>query len=185
MSEMFEAMHDVHFMQNALEGADFVLELLREKIPTRVALVHFYDINSKEFVVVKARAPQGAVLSTRSKEGTGLVGAALKTGKPLVVADAANDTRWTRERYSQAGHASPGQIVVVPMKSGARYLGALEIADHDDGGPLGEAEVHALAYVADQFAEFVNERGVLLSTGDSTGSFQVIEPSAASPKSRR
>lgn len=176
-SELFESMHDLHFMKDALDGADFVIELLREKVPTVVTLVHFYDINAKEFVVVKARAPHGNVAHVRTREGTGLVGAALKTGKPIFIKDTGADHRWQREPYIAAGHPNPKQIVVVPMRFHGRFLGALELADHTDGQSFGDAEVHALAYVADQFAEFVNDRGVVIMRGgDSTGSFQVIEP---------
>src|SRR5439155_17477517 len=55
MTEIFESMHDLHFLRDSLEGADFVLDLLRDKVPTKVALVHLYDINTKQFVVVKGR----------------------------------------------------------------------------------------------------------------------------------
>jgi GAF domain-containing protein len=176
MSEIFESMHDIHFMKDALDGADFVLELLREKIPTALALVHFYDINAKEFVVVKGRAPNGTSVSGKTREGTGLVGAALVTGKPIMVKNAASDERWSRETYTQGGH-TPREIVVVPMRHHGRFLGALELSDHLDGGSFGDTEVHAMSYVAEQFAEFVQDRGVLISRGaDSTGSFQVIEP---------
>ncbi|MGZ3423209.1 MAG: GAF domain-containing protein [Polyangiales bacterium] len=184
VSELFESMHDVHFMRDSLDGADFVLELLREKIPTRVALVHFFDINTKEFVVVKARAPKPDVLSSRSKEGSGLIGAAVNTGKPILIKDATSDTRWQRERYQQAGHAEPRQIVVAPMRQGGRYLGAIELADHEDGESFGDNEIHALAYVAEQFSEFVGERGIQLVAAD-TGSFQVIDQNAVrAPRAR-
>jgi putative methionine-R-sulfoxide reductase with GAF domain len=182
-SEIFESMHDVHFMRDALDGADFVVELLREKIPTAVAMVHFYDINAKQFVVVKTRGPNTTV-NVKQREGTGLVGDALRTGKAIHVKDASSDQRWSRDAYSQAGHPSPKQIVIAPMRHGGRFLGALELADHTDGEAFGENEVYALSYVAEQFAEFVNERGISLTRGaDSTGSFQVIEPNR--PPQRR
>lgn len=176
-------MHDLHFMRDALDGADFVLELLREKVPTVVTLVHFYDINAKEFVVVKARAPNANVLNVRTPEGSGLVGAALRSGRAILVKDASTDSRWMRDRYAQAGHASPKQIVLIPMRFHGRYLGALELADHSDGEPFGDAELHALQYVGDQFAEFVNDRGVQIQRGaDSTGSFQVIDSVRPPPR---
>jgi GAF domain-containing protein len=176
MSELFESMHDLHFMRDALDGADFVLELLREKIPTLLALVHFYDINANEFVVVKGRTPTGTSITAKTREGTGLVGDALKSGKPVVVRDAKSDDRWSREVYGQGGH-QPREIVVVPMRQGGRFLGAIELADHTDGESFGDDEVHAVSYVAEQFAEFVQDRGILIQRGaDSTGSFQVIEP---------
>ena len=103
-------------------------------IATIVALIHFYDINAKQFVVVKARAPSGGVV-TRTKEGVGLVGAALKTGKPIHVKNAEGDERWSREAYTQAGHTAPKEIVIAPMRHGGRFLGAIELADHTDGAP--------------------------------------------------
>ncbi len=177
MSDVFESMHDVHFMRDSLDGADFVLELLREKIPTKLAIVHFFDINTQEFVAVKARAPHAdGMLGTRTKEGIALD--AVKTGKPVFLADARGDARWDRVRYKNAGHEAPRQVVVVPVRHGGRYLGALEVSDHVDGQAFSETELHALSYVGEQFAEFLNERGVQLQAAD-TGGFQVVEQRSA------
>ena len=57
ITDLFEAMHDLHFLRDSLEGADFVLALVMDKLPSAVALVHFYDINAREFVVVRAVGP--------------------------------------------------------------------------------------------------------------------------------
>jgi putative methionine-R-sulfoxide reductase with GAF domain len=174
MSEIFESMHDLHFLRDSLEGAEFVLELLHQKVPTKIALIHLYDINTKEFVVVKARAPGTAVVGTRSREGTGLVGASAKSGHGILVDDASKDERWSRERYQAAGHA-PKSLCVVPVRQGQRYLGAIELADHSDGKPFGEDVLHAVTYIAEQFAEFVADRGVTLKAGES-GAFNALDP---------
>jgi GAF domain-containing protein len=168
MTEIFESMHDLHFLRDSLEGADFVLDLLRDKIPTKVSLVHLYDINAKQFVVVKGRAPSVAILGARTPEGTALIGAAVKSGRGILIADAAHDDRWARERYELTG-VVPSSICIAPVRQGQRFLGALEIADHHDGQPLGEAELHALTYIAEQYGEFVADRGVKLVSTDSGG----------------
>ena len=173
MSEIFESMHDLHFLRDSLEGADFVLELLHQKLPTKVAIIHLYDINSKEFVVVKARAPGSGILGTRSREGTGLVGAASKSGHGILVEDAAKDERWSRERYQAAGY-TPRSLCVVPVRLGQRYLGAIELADHTDGKAFGEDVLHAVTYIAEQFAEFVADRGVTLRA-DQSGAFTALD----------
>ena len=174
----FEQMHDLQFLRDSLEGAEFVLELLRDKVPARVTIIHLYDINSKEFVVVKARAPNPAgVLGTRSKEGSSLVGVAAKQGRGMMVTDAKTDQRWSREYYSGAGH-EPQRIMVVPVRHGQRYLGALELADHVDDMAFTDTELHAVSYIAEQFGEFVAERGVTLKPGaDSTGGHPVLDVS--------
>ena len=76
----------------------------------------------------------------------------------VLIADASKDDRWSRERYELTG-VVPTSICIAPVRHGQRYLGALEIADHQDGQPLGESELNALAYVAEQYGEFVADRG--------------------------
>jgi hypothetical protein len=172
MTDLFEAAHDLNFLRNALDGVEFVLELLRTKIPTHVAFAHLYDINRNEWVLAKARAPNVAVVGARTKENEGLIGVAAKGNRPLLI-EAETDARWSRSLYVEAGW-KPTQILVAPIRHGSRYLGVLELADHLDGGALGEPELHALAYLAEQLAEFLADRAVILGA-DSTGSVPVLE----------
>ncbi len=179
IGEVFEAMHDVHFMQDSLDGADFVLELLKEKLPTRSALLYFFDMNTKELVVVKSRGPNHmAVLGQRTPEADPFLGAVLRSGKARHVRDAAQESGWSRPRYAAIGHAEPREILVVPIRQHRRYLGLIELADHLDQKPFTEAEEHAVVYVAEQFAEFAAERGLKLAAGD-TGNFHALEPITA------
>ncbi|GAC1366564.1 MAG: hypothetical protein NVSMB47_17860 [Polyangiales bacterium] len=91
----------------------------------------------------------------------------------MLIPDAASDDRWSRERYQLLGH-EPRSICLAPVKHGQRYLGVLEIADHLDGSPLGDNELHAVTYIAEQFGEFVADRGVKLKSGDS-GQFPHVD----------
>ena len=174
-AEFFELMHDLNFLRDSLEGAEFILDLLAQKVPTRVSMVHLYDINTKEFVVVRSRAPEPGAIGTRTKEGKGLVAAVVQSGRGLIVHDAQSDERWTRERYSAAGHV-PKSILVVPVRHGQRYLGAIELADHSDGAMFRDDELHGVTYVAEQFAEFVADRGVTITrNADSTGGVPALD----------
>ena len=68
IADLFEAMHDLHFLRDPLEGADFVLGLVMAKLPSTVGLVHFYDIDAREFVVVRTIGPgasKGVTLTPR------------------------------------------------------------------------------------------------------------------------
>ncbi|MEO7109761.1 MAG: hypothetical protein ABI183_04945, partial [Polyangiaceae bacterium] len=48
---LFEEMHDLNFMADALEGAAFCLWVALDKLPSRAGFVHFYDIDKREYVV--------------------------------------------------------------------------------------------------------------------------------------
>ena len=100
ITTLFEAMHDLHFLRDPLEGADFVLGLVMDKLPCTVALVHFYDINAREFVVVRAVGPGAA------QSGAGahpredpLVAEAMHKRRSVVIAEASGDERIQKGRW--------------------------------------------------------------------------------------
>ncbi len=47
-------MHELHFMRDIASGSEFVLSVLRQVLPSEAILVQVFDINSRNFVVVRA-----------------------------------------------------------------------------------------------------------------------------------
>ena len=150
-------MHDLHFLHDAVEGADFCLTLALEKIPSRVGLVHLYDIDRREFVVACARGPNNEVaILQRYPEGDAILAKAMRRQRAIVFANAAEVNQF--ERYAIFGGAK--SLIVAPVMLSGRFLGAIELMDPLDGSPFSEDEGHALTYIGEQFAEFVSTRGV-------------------------
>jgi len=161
ITDLFEAMHNLHFLRDSLEGADFVLALVMEKLPSTVGLVHFYDINAREFVVVRAVGPGGAkALQIRTNEKDSLIAEAMRSRRAVVIDDATEDARAQRGRWALIG--SCRSLVCAPVEQGGRFLGLLELSNPRDGGPFQETDGHALTYIGEQFAEFLATRGVVL-----------------------
>jgi GAF domain-containing protein len=161
ITDLFEAMHDLHFLHNPLEGADFVLTLVMAKLPSAVGLVHFYDIDAREFVVVRAVGPGAAkALQIRTNEKDALIAEAMHKKRAVVIDDAANDPRVQVGRWALIG--SCRSLVCAPVELGGRFLGLLELANPRDGGPFHETDGHALTYMGEQFAEFLGTRGIVL-----------------------
>jgi hypothetical protein len=157
IADLFEAMHDLHFLRDSIEGADFCLTLALEKIPSRVGIVHLYDIDRREFVVAAARGSNREMsLLRRYPESDPILTAAMRKQRAIVFSDtaAANNL----ERYRTFGGAR--SLMVAPVVLGGRFLGALELMDPLDGFAFSENEGYALTYIAEQFAEFVATRGV-------------------------
>ncbi len=160
LGDLFEAMHEVHFQANTLEAAHFVLWLAVEKMPCRGAVCHFFDINRREFVVVHAlgdRRP--ALLLKRSPEREPLISQVMRTRRARVVAG--GDPLLSGERWT-AGGPMVHSAVVAPVSLGGRFLGLLELIDPVDGGEFTESDGYALAYIGEQFAEFLGQRGVMI-----------------------
>jgi hypothetical protein len=160
IADLFEAMHDLHFLRDALEGGEFCLNLAMEKLPSQAGIVHLYDIDHREFLVTSTRGPgTGVLLSRRVPESDALLFSALRKRKPLLFADAAQSEAATVERYQAIGGAR--SVIVAPVEQGGRFLGAIEMLNPLDGQPFTEAEGNAIMYIAEQLAEFVSQRGVV------------------------
>ena len=162
IADLFECMHDLHFLPDALAGADFVLSLMLDKLPSAVALVHFYDIDAREFVVVRAVGPGAAkVMQIRTNEKEPLIAEAMHKRRAVVLDDAATDPRAQNGRWAVIGEP-PRSLVCAPVEEGGRFLGLLELSNPLDGQPFREGDGHAITYIGEQFAEFLAARGVIL-----------------------
>jgi hypothetical protein len=162
ISELFEALCDLEFLADPLEGADFVLGVALENLPSEIGMVSFFSLDSREFVVVRANqdAPAGLLLA-RAGERASLLSKAMRTNQAVVLGDGAaaevaDDPRW------KATGIEPTSLVCAPVKLGGRYLGLIELANPLDGAPYTHGDGHAISYIAQQFAEFLGQRDVVL-----------------------
>ncbi|MFO0587127.1 MAG: GAF domain-containing protein [Polyangiaceae bacterium] len=161
ISELFEACGDLHFLRDSLEGADFVLSLALEKLPSEIGLVSLFDINRREFVVIRQAGGPKSVVLARLPERAGLAQAAMRKTSAIVVPDASKEPRAVDDRFRALG-VQLRSLMVAPVEVSGRYLGLIELVNPVDGKPFTEGDGHALTYIGEQYAEFVAERGVVL-----------------------
>jgi GAF domain-containing protein len=160
IADLFEAMHDLHFVRDALEGGEFCLALAMEKLPSQAGIVHLYDMERREFLVSSTRgAATKGLLLRRHPENEPMLLASVRKRRALVVADAAQADGVGAERYTVLGGAR--SLLVAPVLLHGRLLGAIELVNPLDGQPFNESEGNALTYIAEQFAEFISSHGVV------------------------
>jgi hypothetical protein len=163
VADLFDVMHDLHFLRDALEGGDFCLAVAMEKLPAEAGWVHLYDIDRREFVITSVRGSRAeALVLRRHSEREKLLADAMRGRKPIVVedaTDAANLDAASAERFALVGGAR--SIIAAPVMQAGRFLGAIELVNPLDGLPFTATDGDAVAYIADQFAEFVASRGVV------------------------
>ena len=158
---LFEAMHDLHFLRDAIEGADFCLSLALETLPSHAGIVHLYDIDKREFVIACANGKgTEKLLLRRHPEGDALLSKAMRKRRAVVIADASIEAGANDERYAALGSAK--SFIIAPVMHGGRFIGAIEIINPSDGAPFTEDEGNALNYIAEQYAEFVAQRGIVV-----------------------
>jgi GAF domain-containing protein len=160
IADLFESMHELHFLRDALEGGEFCLGLAMDKIPSEAGIVHLYDIDRREFLVSSARGMgASSLLLRRHAEGDAVLSAAMGKGRALVFADATLGEAGALDRYAAFGGVR--SLIVAPVVLSGRFLGAIELLNPLDGQPYTEAEGNAVTYIAEQFAEFVESHGIV------------------------
>jgi GAF domain-containing protein len=160
IADLFEAMHDLHFVRDALEGGEFCLALAMEKLPCQAGIVHLYEIDRREFLITCTRG-QGTnqLLLRRHPENEPLLLAAMRKRRALVVADGSQVEGTNADRYTLIGGVR--SLLVAPVMLHGRFLGAIELLNPLDGQPFNESEGNALTYIAEQFGEFISSHGIV------------------------
>ncbi len=173
ITDLFEAMSELHYLDDALQGAGFVLRLALEKLPSEAGLVSLFDIDTREFVVVQQTGGKTSGLLLRLSERSELQRKAMRSTKAIVLS-AIEDSSLTDggkvdPRWEKIG-ILPRSLICAPVERGGRYLGLIELANPLDGKGFSEADGNALEYIGEQYAEFLSERGVLIDPDEVVAS---------------
>lgn len=161
IAQLFEEMHALHFLNDALEGGHFCLAIAMEKLPSNAAFLHLYDIDKREFVLVCTRGLNTeTLLLSRIGESDALLASAMRRRRAIVINDSTQERGTNVSRFTAIGGAK--RIIISPVMQSGRFLGAIELVNPMDGAPFNEAEGNAITYMTEQYAEFVAARGVVL-----------------------
>jgi hypothetical protein len=161
LTDMFEGIHELHHLPDVIAGAEFVLNLALAKLPSQVGLVSLFDIDRREFVVVRQTGGEASALLLRLSERHPIARQAMRTGRAVVLTDTSQARDKIDPRWDEMG-THPHSLLCAPVEVGGRYLGLIELANPQDGRAYQESDGHALSYLGRQFAEFVEQRGVII-----------------------
>ncbi|PKN46044.1 MAG: hypothetical protein CVU63_08080, partial [Deltaproteobacteria bacterium HGW-Deltaproteobacteria-20] len=162
IADIFESMHDLYFLRDAYEGADFVVALALDKMHCKLGIAQLYDINRREFVVAHAVGPNAeGTLGNRVSEHDPLIVEIMNRRLPFLIDG--TDARVSLGRWKSLG-GEPRSILACAVAQGGRFLGILELAHMDGEGAFRKTDVDAMAYIAQSFAEFVARTGLLFGS---------------------
>jgi hypothetical protein len=162
IGELFETMHDLHFMSGVADGAEFVLATVDSVVPCEGVLIHVFDINARQFVVVRAKGPgtMQAVLH-RTPDSEPFINSVMRRPGSVAIHDVQKDARVLGPRWDTLG-VQPARALCGPVRQGGRYLGLLEAVNPLGDAPFHQTEQNAIDYVCQQFAEFLANRPIVL-----------------------
>ena len=142
-----------------LPGDDLHRALLRSIVDTaraifraQAASVFLLDAETDE-LVFEAVSGEGeeSLVGRRFPSSTGIAGWVLVTGQSLVLDDVTADPRFASQAAQSTGYV-PKAIMAVPLESGDRTLGVLEVLDRSSGERFTMAESDLLGMFAAQAA---------------------------------
>ena len=161
LTDLFESLSDLHFQSDVLEAVGFVLALALEKLPSEVGMVSIFDLDRREYVVVRQEGGKRSSLLLRGPDSSPFVEAAVKAKHAVVENDAGKLDAKLDIRWKDVG-VSPRSFLCAPVLMGGRTLGLIELANPAEGGLYEATDGNALTYIAKQFAEFLDTHGVLI-----------------------
>jgi GAF domain-containing protein len=129
-----------------------IVDVARAIFRARAASVFLLDGEADE-LVFEAVSGEGeeSLVGRRFPSSTGIAGWVLVTGQSLVLDDVSADPRFASQAAESTGYV-PRAIMAVPLVSGERALGVLEVLDRPSGERFTMEEADLLGMFATQAA---------------------------------
>jgi GAF domain-containing protein len=129
-----------------------IVDVARAIFRARAASVFLLDGEEDE-LVFEAVSGEGeeSLVGRRFPSSTGIAGWVLVTGQSLVLDDVSADPRFASQAAESTGYV-PKAIMAVPLVSGERTLGVLEVLDRPSGERFTMEEADLLGMFATQAA---------------------------------
>jgi GAF domain-containing protein len=129
-----------------------IVDVARAIFRARAASVFLLDAGADE-LVFEAVSGEGeeSLVGRRFPSSTGIAGWVLVTGQSLVLDDVTADPRFASQAAESTGYV-PKAIMAVPLVSGERALGVLEVLDRPSGERFTMEEADLLGLFAVQAA---------------------------------
>jgi hypothetical protein len=161
LATAFEALQDLFFLPTPAEGADFVLRVLGELVPSEASAIALYDINTDELRFVAAH---GVGADERKGDAVpaqvGVLGAAIRNHDVCAVFG---------EVSAQPGF-DPGvdgrvglevtNAAIMAVWAHGRLLGATQMLNRIGDLEFTQADANLIAYVIGRFGEFLHQHKV-------------------------
>lgn len=159
IADLFDEIHGLQYQHDAVDAGYFCLDLALSKIPARAALLHFFDIEKREFVVACTRgAGVEQLLLVRHPGADACLNQATRTKQAVVISRV--DPVPQRFGYTDGLDSA----VLAPLWPHGRFVGVIEVINPSDGRPFTVDDANAFTYIAEQLAEYIGSRGIVLET---------------------
>ncbi|WP_020620957.1 PP2C family protein-serine/threonine phosphatase [Paenibacillus daejeonensis] len=130
------------------ELLQIIMETAEEALDAEASSIIMVDASTGELYFEVATGERGGeVKQIRLQPGEGIAGSVAASGQSVRIADAARDARWSSRVSNRVGMPTRSMLCV-PVRSGERTLGVLQVINRKGGGAFSQAQLRLLEDIA-------------------------------------
>jgi hypothetical protein len=116
--------------------------------------------------MVSSEAGNSSLVGKRFPIDQGIAGYVVMTGQPIAISNVEQDARFNRDFAQSTGYV-PRSILAMPLVSGERVIGVMEVLDKIDAASFGMQDMELLGLFASQAAIAIEMSFQLEQVGDT------------------
>ena len=151
---LMEQLLEVHNLEEALAGS---LEIIVSELQSEAGAIWLLDKNTDRLAPVFHIGPSD-ISNISIENGIGIEGLVTKTGKSMLVSDAASDPRFDGTVFDDYGLLTK-TMICVPLNNVNDVIGCCQIVNKKNGSLYDEEELELCEHVAALAAMTIDEKG--------------------------
>ena len=168
--QIMEQLLEVNSLDDALSGS---LEIIVNTLNSEAGAIWLLDPMTDRLSPLFHIGPAD-VSNITVENGTGIEGLVTKTGKSVMVADAAADTRFDGTVFDDNG-LTARTMICVPLNNLHDVIGCVQIVNKKDGSLYDEEELQLCERMAALAAITIDEKGLAVDLGDKKEVLAVLK----------
>ena len=168
--QIMEQLLEVDNLEDALSGS---LEIIVKTLNSEAGAIWFLDTKTDRLSPLFHIGPAD-ISNITVENGLGLEGIVTKTGKSVIVEDAANDPRFDGTVFDDNGLETK-TMICVPLNNLHDIIGCVQVVNKKDGSLFDAEELQLCERMASLAAITIDEKGLLVDLGEKKEILAVLK----------
>lgn len=168
--QIMEQLLEVDNLEDALSGS---LEIIVKELNSEAGAIWFLDTRTDRLSPLFHIGPAD-ISNITVENGLGLEGIVTKTGKSVIVEDAANDPRFDGTVFDDNGLVTK-TMICVPLNNLHDVIGCVQVVNKKDGSLYDAEELQLCERMASLAAITIDEKGLLVDLGEKKEVLAVLK----------
>lgn len=168
--QIMEQLLEVDNLEDALSGS---LEIIVKTLNSEAGAIWFLDTKTDRLSPLFHIGPAD-ISNITVENGLGIEGVVTKTGKSVIVEDAANDHRFDGTVFDDNGLVTR-TMICVPLNNLHEVIGCVQIVNKKDGSLYDKDELQLCERMASLAAITIEEKGLLVDLGEKKETLAVLK----------